>query len=183
MDIAAQPNYSFLSSYPHLLLYLYSLIQMFSRNNATVQTITPAIHSAVDIWQGRQDAMGKLLWVLLPLLLYLYTFQSSCMFLPSHQVHLSTAKWKAGFSYFLWTRGLFQDPANTNTSLFFFLKKKDKMCSPGCHYLPDKIPGTPGKLLIHASYSLLGMCLEHVFEINLVFLFRTLTFSQVKQGN
>lgn len=57
------------------------------------------------------------------------------------------------------------------------------MCSPGCHYLPDKIPGTPVKPLVLASYSLLGMCLEHVSEMNPFFLFGTLKFSQVKQNN
>lgn len=59
------------------------------------------------------------------------------------------------------------------TQTLTFLKK-DIMCSPGCHHLPDRILGTPG---IHANYSLLGMCLEHVFELNLFFLFRSLIFS------
>lgn len=80
--------------------------------------------SSQGVWQGRLDATAKL-WVLLPLHLYLYTFQSSCAFLPmlSHKVHLSRAKWKVGFSCFLWTRGLFQDPVNTNTNSNFFKKR------------------------------------------------------------
>lgn len=48
------------------------------------------------------------------------------------------------------------------------------MCCPGCHHLLAKLPGTPGKLLVHASYSLLGMYLERVFQLDPFFLFRTL---------
>lgn len=138
--------------------------------------------SSQHVWQGRQDAMGKLLWVLLSFLLCLYRFQSLSIFLPSHQVHLSRAKWKTGFSFFfLWTRVCFKIlPILTQTLTFL---KKDKMCCPGCPHLPDKIPGTPGKLPVHANYSLLGMCLEYVFELNPFFLFRILKFSQVKWSN
>lgn len=54
------------------------------------------------------------------------------------------------------------------------------MCHSDYHHLLAKLPGTPGKLLVHASYSLLGMCLEHVFQLDPFFLSRTLQLSYAK---
>lgn len=150
---------------------------MFSRNNATVQTITPDIHSAVNMFGrgGKMQQGSSCESFCLYLSIYIH-YKVCVSSYPCPATKYIWTTWKVGFSYFLWTRGLFQDPAYTNINF----KNKDIMCSPGCHHLPDKIPGTPGKLLVHASYSLLWMCLDDVFELNLFFLFRTLKFSQVK---
>lgn len=156
---------------------------MFSRNNATVQTITPVIHSAVNMFgRGGKMQWGRLLWVLLPLPLYIYTFQSSSYPCPATKcIWVEQSKKLISLFFFCGLEVCFRIlPTLTQTLTFL---KKDIMCIPGCHHLPDKIPGTPGKLLVHADYSLLGMCLEHVFELNPFFLFRTLKFSYVKWCN
>lgn len=55
------------------------------------------------------------------------------------------------------------------------------MCCPGCHHLPAKLPGTSGKVLVHANYSLLWMGLEHVFQLDPLFPFRTLQLCKMVQ--
>lgn len=153
---------------------------MFSRNNATVQTITPAIHSTVSVFgRGGQMQQGSCE----SFCLYLSIYILSKIHVSSYPCPATKCIWvdqseKLVPHVFCGLEVCFRIlPILTQTLTFY---KKDIMCSPGCHHLPDRIPGIPG---VHANYSLLGMCLEHVFQLNLFFLFISLKFSQVKQSS